>query len=64
MIFHSPGALKDMLKRKQDTMMVGALMLNVTCLMQEIQESRMLNEQLHRKISCKKTSSLDKKQLQ
>lgn len=64
MIFHSPGALKDMLKRKQDTMMVGALMLNVTCLMQEIQESRMLNEQLHRKIPCKKTSSLDKKQLQ
>lgn len=64
-IFHSPGALKDMLKGKQDTMMVGALMLHVMCLMQEIQESRMLNEQLHRKRSCKKTrSSLDKRQLE
>lgn len=52
-MFHSPSALKDMLKRKQDTM-VGAAMLCVKCLTQEIQESRMLKEQLHRKRSCKK----------
>lgn len=51
--FHSPGALKDMLKGKQDTM-VGASMLHVKCLMQETQKSRMLKEQLHRKRSCKK----------
>jgi len=61
-MFHFPDALEDMLKRKQDTR-AGAAMLCAKCLTQEIQESRMLKEQLCRKRSCKKKSSLGKRQL-
>lgn len=54
-------SLKDKLKTKQDAM-VGAAVLCVKCLKQEIQESRMSKEQLDRKRSCKKRN-LDKRQL-
>lgn len=61
-MFHFPGALKDKLKTKQDTMVAAAVLCD-KCLKQEIQESRMSKEQLDRKRSCKKRRSLDKRQL-